>query len=159
MENGHIFNFWVCGLKILGSGGRWWALLRRFLYNQVLGRGLMGSRVSPGPPLARSRVKIPVFCRNNTFSGKQQPWGVARATAHARHGLYGAHGGPMGPMGAQGGPWGPPWGPMGPQGGPRGPAWAQDSQGTLAKGTRYRCMSLHCTQTPDQPPQWRHCLS
>ena len=51
---GHFFNFWVCHFKILGPGARWWALLWKFLYNQVLRRGLMGSRVDSGPPLARS---------------------------------------------------------------------------------------------------------
>ena len=112
-EKGPIFRFGVLGLKILGSGGRWWALLRISLYNQVLGRGLMGSRVAPEPPLARSRVKILVLGGNNTFWGKQQPRGVARATAHARHGPRGAHRGPHGP----------PWGPRGPKG-PLGPPWA-----------------------------------
>ena len=51
---GHFFNFWVCHFKILGPGARWWALLWKLLYNQVLRRGLMGSRVDSGPPLARS---------------------------------------------------------------------------------------------------------
>ena len=57
-ENDRFFNFWVCHFNPPGSGRRWWALLRIPLYNQVLGRGLMGSRVDPGPPLARSRVNI-----------------------------------------------------------------------------------------------------
>ena len=86
----------------MGSGGRLWALLRIFLYNKVLGRGLMGSRVAPGPSLARSSVKIQFYCRNNISRGKQQTWGVARATAHACHGPHGAPRGPKGPLGA---PW------------------------------------------------------
>ena len=41
---------------------------------------------------------------------------------------------------------GTPWGPKEPQGahGTLGPSWAQGNQGTLAKGTCYRCMHPHC---------------
>ena len=84
----------------MGSGGRWWALLRRFLYNQVLGRGFMGSRMSPGPPLGKFGSKL-WFLAETTFSlGNNNPGGVALVTAHACHRPRGAHGRPKGPKGA-----------------------------------------------------------
>ena len=48
------------------------------------------------------------------------------------------------PLGA---PWDPPWGPHGAPGAPMGAHGAQDSQGTLAKGSHYRCMGVHCTSS------------
>ena len=46
----------VCAFKILGSGGRWWALLCSVLNNKALGRGLKWSHVDSGSPLARYGV-------------------------------------------------------------------------------------------------------
>ena len=66
-ENHKIFNFLVFEFKILGSGGRWRALLWKFLYNRVLGTGLMGSQVASAPQVARSGVEIwgkVIFGRN-----------------------------------------------------------------------------------------------
>ena len=80
---------------MLGSFGRWRALLRRILYNQVLGRGLMWSRVVSPPPLARSRVEILDLGSKQQVFWKTTALGGAHATAHASHG-------PVGPMGAQG---------------------------------------------------------
>ena len=53
-ENCQISKISISDFNPPGSGGRWWPLLRRFLYNQVLGRGLMGSWLDSGLPLARS---------------------------------------------------------------------------------------------------------
>ena len=55
------------------SGGRWWALLWRSLYNKVLGRGFMGSKMDSDTPLARSRSDSgSLFGRNNT--PKKNSW-------------------------------------------------------------------------------------
>ena len=64
------------------------ALLWKIIYKQVLGRGLMGSRVDSGPPLARSRVGIIkfgpagrpellifLFPKNCRKKGPRGPWG------------------------------------------------------------------------------------
>ena len=111
LENGQIFKYWVCGLKILGSGGRLWALLLKFLYNKVLVTGLMGSWVAPEPPLARSRVKILGLFAEITFFGEPTtPGGRARhgsRTPRAPWGPWGPHGGPLGAPRGPLGPWGP----------------------------------------------------
>ena len=57
-ENCQISNFLICHFNPPGSGGRWWPLLWQILYNQVLGRGFMGSQVDSTSQLVKSRIQI-----------------------------------------------------------------------------------------------------
>ena len=129
-EKCQIFNIWVCRFNPPGSGGRWWALLRIYLYNKVLGTGLMGSHMDSGLPLARSRS---VFRTKYSLSGPNTP-GLADFVGHkdlrrigdveseitrelldpfcppgTLWGALGAHGALW--DGALGGPWAPPISP------------------------------------------------
>ena len=120
------------GLSIqdIWSGGRWQALLRKFLYNQVLGRGLMGSWMDSGPPLARSRGHIWTkhsLCSQNVRNFHQifsleGPW-RAQLARYVSDAFQNAPDMPISAIYQQLSPWSP-WGPMGPPGGPGGPQGA-----------------------------------
>ena len=122
-EFGRWSYFQLWGLRSEDIGVRWKMVSSR-LYNQVLGRGLMGSQVSPGPPLADPGSKFPFSAKTTRFLGNNNPGGSrAPRLTHAMGptGPMGAPLGPCGPKGAHGGPHGAPWGPKGRQGSPRGP--------------------------------------